>query len=222
MLLFLIRHGLTSHTGVKLSGWTPGVHLSKEGRAQAARLVERMAGVPLDAMYASPLERTGETAEPLARARGLDVGIREELGEVHYGRIEGKTLRSLAKTPLWSQLRARPSDVRFPGGETLCETQARAVGAVEELRRDHAGKSVAVFSHGDWIRLALAHYAGVHIDLYRRLSVDPASVSVLQFYDGGVQVRRVNDCGDLSSVPLPAPATEKTATATATRGRRAR
>lgn len=188
---------MTPRTGVKLSGWTPGVHLSKEGRAQADQLVERLKGARIDAIYASPLERTSETAGPLARARKLKVRIRPEIGEVKYGAIEGKTLKSLMKTPLWRQLRAWPSDVRFPGGESLRETQARAVGAIEGIRATHAEHVVAVFSHGDWIRLALAHYLGAHIDLYRRLSVDPASVSAIQFHEYGPAIRLLNETGDL-------------------------
>ncbi|HVL91247.1 MAG TPA: MSMEG_4193 family putative phosphomutase [Actinomycetota bacterium] len=200
MLLLLIRHALTARTGVKLSGWTPGIHLSKVGRAQAESLAERLDAVPLTAIYASPLERTAETAAPVARAKRLKVRTREDVGEVRYGDIEGRSLRALNKTKIWTQLRAWPSDVRFPGGESLRETQARAVTAIEDIRRKHPDGVVAVFSHGDWIRLAMAHHMGIHIDLYRRLSVDPVSVNVLQFYDMGVQVRRLNEIGTLGDL----------------------
>ncbi|HVL32786.1 MAG TPA: MSMEG_4193 family putative phosphomutase [Actinomycetota bacterium] len=209
MLLLLIRHGLTAHTGVKLSGWTPGIPLSEVGRAQAEKLVERFAGLAVDAVYSSPLDRTWQTAGPLARERKLKITKRTEIGEVRYGDMEGKALRTLAKGPLWRKLNAWPSDVRFPNGESLRETQTRAVAAIERLRSEHPGKTVAVFSHGDWIRLAMAHYSGMHIDLYRRLSIDPVSVSALQFHEMGVLVRRVNDTGalgDLSSSQRPAAA----------------
>lgn len=195
MLLLLVRHGLTSHTNVRLSGWTPGISLSAEGRAQADGVVARLEGLPIDAIYASPLERTRETAAPLAKARKLRVKTRPDLGEVRYGDAQGKTLRSLAKSPLWDHLRAWPSDVRFPGGESLRETQFRAVSAVEALRAAHPDQTVAVFSHGDFIRLTLAHYMGVHIDLYRRLAIDPVSLSALHFGTAHVMVRRVNDTG---------------------------
>lgn len=198
MLLLLVRHALTPRTGVKLSGWTPGVHLSREGRAQADALVQRFEGVTLDAIYVSPLERTRETAEPLAKARGLKIREREDVGEVRYGSIEGRTLKSLYKIPLWSKLQAWPSDVRFPGGESLRETQARAVGAIEALRAEHPKQTVAVFSHGDWIRLAMAHYIGTHIDLYRRLSIETTSVSAIGFHAFGPTIRLVNGTGALA------------------------
>jgi len=104
------------------------------------------------------------------------------------------------KTKMWSRLRTWPSDVRFPGGESLRETQARALEAVEEVRAGHPRGTVALFSHGDWIRLTLAHYLGVHIDLYRRIVVDPASVSGIHFFDHGPIVRMVNDTGDLAGL----------------------
>ncbi|MGZ4145284.1 MAG: MSMEG_4193 family putative phosphomutase [Actinomycetota bacterium] len=198
MLLLLVRHGLTAHVGSKLSGWASGVHLSDEGRAQTERLVERLHDVQIDAIYSSPLDRAVETAQPVARDHKVRIRQREELGEVMYGELEGRSLKTIAKSKLWSKLRAWPSDVRFPGGESLRETQARAVTAIEHLRAEHAKQVVAVFSHGDWIRLSVAHYLGQHIDLYRRINVDPASVSAIQFFEYGPIVHCVNDTGDLA------------------------
>lgn len=205
MQLFLIRHGLTPKTGVRLSGWTPGVHLSKAGRAQAEGLVHRFEGVHLDAIYVSPLERTRETAEPLANARGIRMVERDDVGEVHYGAIENKSLKVLAKSDIWRQLQGWPSNVRFPGGESLRETQARAVGAIEQIRAAHPRGAVAVFSHGDWIRLSLAHLMGVHIDLYRRLAVEPASVSAVTLGNWGPIIRLVNETGALAHLTPPRP-----------------
>jgi len=198
MRLLLIRHALTPHVGHKLSGWSSGVHLSDEGRAQAARLTERLHDVQIDAIYSSPLDRAVETAQPLAKDHKLRVRQREEIGEVKYGELEGKSLRTLAKGKLWARLQTWPSDVRFPGGESLRETQARAVAAIERLRAEHPKQNVAVVSHGDWIRLSVAHYLGVHIDLYRRINVDPASVSALLFFELMPVVQTVNETGDLT------------------------
>ena len=198
MRLLLIRHALTSHVGHKLSGWSSGVHLSDEGRAQAARLTERLHDVQIDAIYSSPLDRAVETAQPIAKDHKLRVRQREEIGEVKYGELEGKSLRTLAKGKLWARLQTWPSDVRFPGGESLRETQARAVAAIERLRAEHPKQNVAVVSHGDWIRLSVAHYLGVHIDLYRRINVDPASVSALLFFELMPVVQTVNETGDLT------------------------
>ncbi len=198
MRLLLIRHALTPHVGHKLSGWSSGVHLSDEGRAQAARLTERLHDVQIDAIYSSPLDRAVETAQPIAKDHKLRVRQREEIGEVKYGELEGKSLRTLAKGKLWARLQTWPSDVHFPGGESLRETQARAVAAIERLRAEHPKQNVAVVSHGDWIRLSVAHYLGVHIDLYRRINVDPASVSALLFFELMPVVQTVNETGDLT------------------------
>ena len=209
MLLFLIRHALTPQTGDRLSGWTPGLSLSDEGRAQVQRLVERLKPVALDAVYASPLERCVETAKPVASSKGLRVRVRDALGEVRYGDWTGKKLRTLAKTKLWRQVMARPSAVRFPNGETILETQFRAVQALDSLAVLHPNQAVAVFTHADVIRVVLAHYAGVHLDLYQRLIVAPVSVSVLWIGRGGPRVLKVNDTGSLDGLTVPKPRTTR-------------
>jgi probable phosphomutase (TIGR03848 family) len=200
MLLLLVRHGLTAHVGAKLSGWKSGISLSAEGRAQAEKLAARLRDVHIDAIYSSPLERAVETAQPVAKTHKLRIRQRDEIGEVHYGQLEGKSLKTLAKGKIWVQLQAWPSDVRFPDGESLRETQERAVSAIEHLRTQHPKQVVAVFSHGDWIRLSVAHYLGVHIDLYRRIAVDPVSVSAISFHRFGPVVHCVNELGDLSTL----------------------
>ena len=143
-----------------------------------AGLVERLAPVRIAALYSSPLERCRETAEPLAAARRLEVRDTEDIGEVRYGEWTGRTLAQLSKTRLWRSVQATPSTVRFPGGETLLEVQQRAVRQAADIATAHPRGVVAVVSHGDVIRLLLAHFAGLHVDLFQRLVVSPASVSV--------------------------------------------
>lgn len=198
MLLLLVRHAVTAHTGDRLTGWLPGVGLSEEGRAQVEALVERLRPVSLTALYASPIQRTQETARPIARSKGLRVRTKEGLGEVRYGDWQGRRLPALARTRLWKEMRAWPSGMRFPGGESLRETQARAVAAVEEIRRAHPRGAVAAVTHADVIRLVVAHYAGVHIDLYGRLVVAPASVSALWLGRGAPVLLTLNHTADLS------------------------
>jgi probable phosphomutase (TIGR03848 family) len=193
-LLLLLRHALTEHTGARLSGWTPGLHLSEAGRAQAKDLAERLAPVPLDALYASPLERCQETAAVLAEARGLKLETLEDLGEVRYGDWTGRELKALTKEPLWKTVQANPSAARFPGGESLFEMQARAVAAVERLRAAHPGQTVAVCSHADVIKAVACHYLGMHLDLFQRVVVGPASMTAFAFGPVPYLVR-LNDTG---------------------------
>ncbi len=207
--ILLIRHAVNDvMKAKKLAGWLPDVHLNDEGRQQAEGLIERLRDVPIHAIYASPLERTRETAEPLARQRGLDVFVREELGEVRYGDWTGKSLDELAKQDAWKIVQLYPSGMRFPGGEAIREMQARVVGALESLAADHPRQIVAVFSHADVIKAALAHYLGMHLDLFQRIVIDPASVSVVGLSPFGPRVLRVNDAGPLKLEPEKAPQAE--------------
>ena len=205
-LLLLIRHGQTATTGVRLAGWTPGVHLSDRGREQADALPTRLEGLPLTAIYSSPLERCRETAAPLARASRRTVAVRKDIGEVHYGAWTNRPLRQLARTKLWPRVQMVPSAVRFPDGESLLEVQARAVRELDAIVGRHPKETVAVFSHADVIKLLVAHFSGVHLDLFQRLVIDTASVSAIAAGDGVPRLLRVNDRGgleDLASTPNP-------------------
>lgn len=196
-VVLLIRHAVTDLTGKRLYGQLPGIHLSKRGREQAEDLAERLRGVPIRALYSSPLERCTETAEPLARALGIAVRQVPAIQEVDYGRWTNRSFPQLRRMALWKQLHTAPSSIRFPGGETLLEVQTRAIEALEAIAADHPRDTVAMLSHGDVIRLAVAHLTGVHIDLYHRLEVAPASVTAVALGQGTPRLLRLNDTGPL-------------------------
>lgn len=200
--VLLIRHGINDMVGQKrLAGWLPGVHLNDEGRAQAEALAERLRDVPISAIYSSPLERTRETAEPLGRIKELPVEVREGLGEVRYGDWTGGLIEELAKDDLWRVVQVYPSGMRFPGGDSMRAMQARIVDEIEAIAADHPRQIIAIVSHADLIKAALAHYLGVHFDLFQRISVNPASVSVIQLTRYGPRVIRINDDGPLKIEP---------------------
>jgi probable phosphomutase (TIGR03848 family) len=202
-LLLLVRHAVTDATGRSLTGWTPGVHLSERGRGQARALAERLAPVPIVAMYSSPLERCLETAEPLAAQKRLSVTASDDLGEVRYGDWTGRSLAQLARTRLWKTVQQTPSNARFPNGESLLEVQERAAREVQRIGRTHPRGVVAAFSHADVIRLLVAHFAGVHVDHFQRLVISPASVTAMTLGDGIPRILRVNDTGAVADL-IPA------------------
>jgi probable phosphoglycerate mutase len=177
----------------------PDVHLTEAGIQQAESAADRLARVPLKAVYSSPIERTMETAEIIARRHKLRVYKRKALGEVHYGRWTNRPFRSLVNTKLWRVVQSYPSGARFPGGETLLETQTRALADLERIRTTHPRQKVCVVSHADVIKLITAHYLGVHIDLFQRIDISPASITVISIGDFGPRVHAVN------TVPVPEP-----------------
>jgi probable phosphomutase (TIGR03848 family) len=199
-LLLLIRHALTQATGRRLSGRAPGIHLSEEGRRQAGNLAERLSALPLAAVYASPLERCLETAEAIAATRRMAVQPVPDLAEVDYGRWTGRSISQLVRTTLWKKVQQSPSSATFPEGETLIDAQRRGVAAVEGIAARHPRAAVAVVSHADVIRLVMAHYAGLHIDLFQRLIVGPASVSAVALGDRIPRILRMNDTGALDDL----------------------
>jgi len=214
---------MTEATGTRLSGQARGIHLSSAGRAQAPALSERLAPVPLAAVYASPLERCVETARAVARPRELAVRVLPALTEVAYGSWTGRPLAQLARTALWKDVQRSPSQARFPGGESLAEVQRRAVAALDRLVAEHPRRAVAAVSHADVIRLALAHYAGIHLDLFQRLVVGTTSVSAVVLGDVP-RIVRMNDSGTLEDLvpkrPQRGPSRERGAAAHARTSRR--
>ncbi|HZW03740.1 MAG TPA: histidine phosphatase family protein [Anaerolineaceae bacterium] len=175
--LLLIRHGENDVMHKRLAGRMPEVHLNAKGRRQAAELAEMLKHLPIKAIYSSPLERAVETAEPLAKALGLDVQLAPGLLEVDYGRWQGRTYKQLRRQKLWKTVQETPVDVRFPDGETLEEVQQRVLTQIEGLLGED--EVVACFAHGDIIRLAMVHYLNMEINSFQRLVIHPASVSAV-------------------------------------------
>ena len=204
-LILLVRHGENNWVKEhRLAGWTPGVHLNENGHAQAAALAERLSHLPIKTVYSSPLVRCMETAEHVAKPHGLDIVEFPEMGEVKYGEWEGAKIAELSKKREWHTIQFFPSRFGFPDGETLRGVQARAVNALEELARKHKNEVIIVASHADVIKLVIAHYLGVHIDLFQRIGLSPASVSIIGLSEhGGVRVMRVNDNGPIKAPPPP-------------------
>lgn len=194
-LILLIRHAQNEWVrSGRLAGWTPGVHLNEEGRRQAEALGERLATAKLRAIYSSPLERAVETAEAIAQHNAdLKVTIEKEIGEVDYGEWTGMPLRKLRRWRLWKVVQQYPSGAEFPAGESLRAMQFRTVGAIERIAEQNPGATVAVVTHADVIRVVFAHYAGIHLDLFQRLMIAPASITAISLHQMGPYILRMND-----------------------------
>jgi probable phosphoglycerate mutase len=175
----------------------PGVRLNEQGRAEAGALARRLSTVTIDAVYSSPLERTVETAEILAAPHALPVQVREQLGEVRFGKWTGVSLEKLRRRRLWRRIQFAPSTTRFPGGESFREAQARVLGELEELQVAHPDQTVVIVSHADVIKSVIAYYIGLHLDLFQRLVVRPASLSVLHLNGLTNYLECLNDTGHL-------------------------
>lgn len=186
--LLLIRHGHTDLVGNTLAGRSPGVHLSSQGEAEAVELARSLSSIRIDSIFSSPLERTQETAQRLASAAGKPVQILEGVIEIDYGDWTGREIQSLRDDPLWIRYNRYRSITRIPGGEWFVEIQARVVKTLEELRAGRPEDILAIVTHGDVIRVAIAHYLGIHLDIITRLVIRPASVSALSVNDFGPEL----------------------------------
>jgi probable phosphomutase (TIGR03848 family) len=202
-LILLVRHGQTPTTGTTLPGRAKGLHLADRGREQAEAAATRIATVKqVDAIYASPLERTRETAAPIAKSLGLRVKIDRGLLEADFGAWTGAKLSELRKLPEWTTVQRYPSGFRFPGGESFNEMQLRMVSALQRLVAAHPGGTVVAVSHADPIKAAVAHALGTHLDLFQRIVISPCSISAIWYGADGPAVLATNSTGELSALGL--------------------
>ena len=191
--ILLIRHAAHDRVHDTLVGRTPGVCLGEAGRAQAARLAERLAGSGLAAVYASPLRRARETAAPIAARLGLSALPAPDMAEIDFGEWTGRRFDALDADPLWRLWNRARGAARPPGGESMAEAQGRALGWIAAARERHADAAVAVVSHCDVIRAVLLQALGLPLDAIHRIEVSPASISRLAAWAGGARVLSLNE-----------------------------
>lgn len=197
----LIRHAVHELGSETIAGRRSGVKLSPHGRAQADELVQRLDGVRIDALYASPMQRTQETAGPLAARLGVSTRTCADLHEIDYGDWTGQRLDALRGGQQWQQWNSFRSGHRTPNGESMLDVQTRVVACLLRLREEHRGQCVALVSHGDVIKAAVAYCLGAPLDLFQRMEISPASVSVVAFGDLGPWVMCTNSVARLPELP---------------------
>ena len=213
-LVLLVRHGTTPTTGKVLPGRAGGLHLSEKGEKEAATVAARLAdwasspgsadgkrpkrGVA--AVYASPLERTQETAAPIAALLGLSTTTEAGLLECDFGSWTGAELKQLMKKPEWATVQRYPSGFRFPEGESFTSMQARIVDTIGALCQRHRGETIVAVSHADPIKAAVAEALGSHLDLFQRIVISPCSLTAIAYGPLGPTVLAVNSTSDLTEL----------------------
>ncbi len=203
-----VRHGHTPTTGSVLPGRAKGLHLSNRGKEQADVVAKHLSEYgKVSAIYSSPMERTRETAQSIAKACGLKTRIRQGLIEAEFGTWTGRKLSDLRKLPEWESVQKTPSSFRFPSGESFLEIQTRMVDTVTKIAANHRGEVVVAVSHADTIKAAIAAALGTPLDLFQRIHISPCSLSAVLYSQSGPMVLAVNTSGDelRSVIPLDNP-----------------
>ncbi len=204
-VLVMVRHGENDYVKKgRLAGRLPGVHLNKNGRAQAQAAADKLRGAPVKALYSSPLERTMETAEPIAGVLGLEIIPCPGLIEIDFGEWQDQRVKKLSRLKEWRTVQYLPSRMRFPGGESFTEAQIRISQELERIISQHEAQDmIVVVSHSDAIKLAVAYFIGLPVDLFQRLHISPGSLTVLQVGTGPSQLLTLNYNPAFTLVPPP-------------------
>jgi broad specificity phosphatase PhoE len=190
--ILLIRHATTDAVGHSLSGRLPGIHLNAVGIAQAERLADRLRAFNISEVYSSPMERAVETAKPIVERLSRRCIIEEAFVELDFGKWTNLSFQELEGDPQFKHFNTFRSNTRIPGGEMMLEAQARMIAGLEKLAAKHPDQTVAVISHSDLIKSAIAHFAGTHLDLMQRFEISPASLSIVAVYEDTAQILLLN------------------------------
>jgi probable phosphoglycerate mutase len=193
LTLLLVRHASHGLLGRTLAGRMPGVSLSEAGRAEAERVAALLAGRGVTRVIASPLERTRETAAAIAARAGLSVEVADEIVEIDCGAWTGADLAKLPEDPRWHRWNRERATCRVPGGETMAEVQARALGLVARLAAGPGEARVALVTHSDVVKAVAMAALGLSLDRHDHLTVDPASVTTLHVFGDYMRVVRLNE-----------------------------
>jgi len=184
----LLRHGEHGLLGRVLAGRMPGVGMTERGRAEIASQAERLATEKIAAIYASPLQRTRESAEIVAARLGLPIEFRDDLIELDFGEWTGATFDSIRADPRWQAWSTQRSLAAIPGGESMRAVQQRVVAALLELNERHLHATVVLVSHGDVIRSVLLFALGMPLDFYNRIEIGQGSISTINISASGIRV----------------------------------
>ena len=208
--IFLIRHGATVLTAEDRFAGSTNVQLSDEGRGQVRRLAARLQGENVAAIYASPLDRTMETARILAEPHGLEVQTRDGLREISHGRWEQMTRKEVGQAfpeeaAAWEK---DPYTFAPVGGESGLAVTARALPVLMDIVRQHAAANVLVVSHKATIRLLLSSLLGFDPRRYRdNLDQNPAALNIVDFKDVvSARLTLFNDTSHYAAAGLAIPA----------------
>jgi probable phosphoglycerate mutase len=189
---YLIRHALTDTAGKYLSGRAVGIFLNEEGNGQAKRLANSLINLQISEIYTSPLDRTVQTAEIIAKTLNLACIISEDFQEIDFGNWTNSSIKDLENDKLFRQFNLFRTGTRIPNGELIIEAQLRIINGIEKLNQKYQGKNIVIVSHADLIRLAIGYYAGIPIDLLQRIEISPASLSSVDLFEDNVRIFEIN------------------------------
>jgi probable phosphoglycerate mutase len=179
MILLLIRHAEYDGVNVMLTGRQPGHGLNALGRQHARELSEAVAPFRAQVLMASPVQRTMETAAFLAEMWGIPVLENPSFIELNYGEWTGRSVESMHGDPVWEKWNRHRSAARIAGGESMVEVLDRTARELQRLADTYPHQRVAIVSHGDIIKAAVAPLLGIPADKIPLIKMEPVSISIL-------------------------------------------
>lgn len=188
----LIRHGDTDYVDEALAGRIDSP-LNPLGLQQSEAIAEALKHLPIQAIYTSPLIRTQQTADPLAKLLNLEINVNHELNQVNFGKWQGMDFDELIQDPDWNLFRENPGSVKIPGGEDSSMVRERVSTEIKKLSQQYSEEAIiACFSHGSIIRHTISYFIGLPVNNSNQIQIAPASISTLLVSDGNGKLLHLN------------------------------
>lgn len=197
-VFYLVRHGNIDYDK-RIPGRQKGLFLNDRGREQARFIVEMFSNIKIDAIYASPLERTIETGQPLSEVKGCHIQKRDELNEINFGEWTGMQFDKLENDVRWKNFHSYRNGCVIPGGELMINVQLRMIRLINELCGKENEQSVVLISHNDPIKSVLAYFLGISLDQFLRINISTGSVSAISIEKNSTKVLFVNKTDHIPS-----------------------
>jgi probable phosphoglycerate mutase len=191
----LVRHGECNHVNRYLAGRAAGIHLNEKGKNDITELGYYLSRYRIDKIYTSPMERTIETAQLINRKMGMEIIIDERLNEIEYGGWTGKYFTDLEECDAWKEFNCNRLIYRIPGGEMFSEVENRMVSFVLEHQSDKHTVNIVV-SHSDPIKCLLSYWGGIPIEIFNRIEIATASMSIIIISQYDAQITGINLVAD--------------------------
>lgn len=182
--VILVRHGETEwNKSRRIQGCNSNIPLNETGKQQVATLALRLKSEPIQAIYSSPLRRSLDTAQAIARYHQLEVRLEPDLREFNLGELEGTKIEHLGKSYREILIANSQGELlpRVPGGESLREVQQRAWSAIQRLVSQHSEGVIVVVSHYFVLLTIICHGLNLPLPEMPRLRLYASSMSILAF-----------------------------------------
>ena len=193
--IYLVRHGQTAWNKEEIFRGRTDIALDEAGLKQAELLGQYFKGMEIHGIYSSTLSRAWETAQKIAQFHNLKVQPLPGILDMSFGNWEGRPHQEIRENDreTYRHWVEEPHLVRLPGGESLDDVRVRAMAAVEELIRNHPGKTLVLVSHRVICKVLICAILGLDNSHFWQITQDTTAINLIRHRNGKYILSLMNE-----------------------------